>query len=86
MLRIFVLILLSLGSLCQAALADQVILNNGDRLSGQVVKADGKTLVIKTEFAGEVTVKWEAVAQINSEQPLYLTLADGRTFPQRRFK
>ena len=31
------------------ALADQVVLKNGDRLSGTVVKSDAKNLVIKTE-------------------------------------
>jgi len=66
-------------SLCQNVHADQVVLKNGDKLSGKIIKADGKSLVIATEFAGEVTVVWDAVTEITSDAPLYLTLADGRT-------
>ncbi|MFL6230657.1 MAG: YdiY family protein [Pyrinomonadaceae bacterium] len=65
--------------LCQEARADQVVLKNGDKLSGKIVKSDGKSLIIKTEFAGEVTVVWEAVTEVTSDEPLYLALADGRT-------
>ncbi len=38
-----------------SVMADQVTLKNGDRLTGTIVKSNGKTLLIKTEFAGEVT-------------------------------
>src|ERR1700676_1937227 len=61
-----------------AALADQVSLKNGDRLSGSIVSGDGKTLVIKTDFAGEVTIKWDALLGIESSQNLNLTLRDGK--------
>lgn len=71
--------LLLLAALCQSVWADQVTLKNGDRLSGKIVRADGKSLVIKTEFAGEVSVVWDAVAQMTADEPLYLTLADGST-------
>jgi putative salt-induced outer membrane protein YdiY len=74
LLSLIILLVLSLP-----ARADQVSLKNGDRLSGKIVKSDGKTLVIKTEFAGEVTVQWDAVSSIASDQPIYMQLADGRT-------
>ena len=51
--------------------ADQVVLKNGDRLSRTIEKSDDKSLVIKTEFAGEVTVQWPAVQEIHSEQQLH---------------
>ena len=63
----------------QFLLADQIILQNGDRLTGTITKADGKNLVIKTEFAGEVTVQWPAVQQINSTQALHVGLKGGQT-------
>jgi putative salt-induced outer membrane protein YdiY len=59
--------------------ADQVVLKNGDRLTGTIEKSDSKALVIKTEFAGEVTVQWPAIQEINSTQPLHVGLADGKT-------
>ncbi len=60
------------------ALADQVVLKNGDRLSGTIVKSDGKELVIKTEFEGDVTVKFDAIQTITSAGDLNVTLG-GKT-------
>ena len=65
--------------LTTAALADQVTLKNGDRLTGQVVKSDTKELVLKTEFAGTVTIQWAAVETISSAAPLYVHLTTGET-------
>src|SRR5258706_5927923 len=58
--------------------ADQVALKNGDRLTGSISKADGKELVIKTEYAGEVTVKFEAIQGITSAGDLHVVLSDGK--------
>lgn len=64
---------------CPALFADQIVLKNGDRLTGTIEKSDSKALVIKTEFAGEVTVQWPAVQEITSTQSLHVTLSDGKT-------
>ena len=55
-----------------SVMADQVTLKNGDRQTESIVKSDAKTLLIKTEFAGEVSVQWEAVSAMVSSQPLHL--------------
>jgi putative salt-induced outer membrane protein YdiY len=60
-------------------LADQVVLKNGDRLTGTIVKSDGKTLLIKTEFTGDITVQWPAIQEIHSTQPLHIDLNNGQT-------
>src|SRR5208337_745515 len=60
------------------ATADQVTLKNGDRLTGTIVSGDGKALLLKTEFAGDVTIQWDAITAIESGQNLNLTLKDGR--------
>lgn len=60
-----------------AALADQVTLKNGDRFTGSIVSGDGKTLLIKTEFAGDVTIQWDAITGIESTASINLTLKDG---------
>jgi len=70
---------LSLFAFGTTLFADQVVLKNGDRLTGTITKSDDKTLLIKTEFAGDVTVQWPAVQEINSTQPLHVTLANGKT-------
>jgi putative salt-induced outer membrane protein YdiY len=80
MRRAFVVAILSSLCLCALVRADQLTLKNGDRLTGTIVKTDdgAKTLAIKTELAGDVTVQWDAVTAIVSSQPLHLTLSDGR--------
>jgi putative salt-induced outer membrane protein YdiY len=80
MRRTLLLTLLSSSLLSLAVHADQVTLKNGDRLSGAIVKTDddAETLLIKTELAGDVTIKWEAITAIASSQPLHITLSDGR--------
>jgi putative salt-induced outer membrane protein YdiY len=70
------------GFLClcaTAAEADQLTLKNGDRLSGTIVKADAKTLLLKTDFAGDINLQWDAVTSIVSSQTLHLALKDGQT-------
>lgn len=73
---LFLLVVLT-GLADEPATKDRVTLKNGDRLSGVIVSGDGKTLLVKTEFAGEVTIKWEAITAIESSQQLNLTLKDG---------
>jgi hypothetical protein len=59
--------------------ADQIVMKNGDRLTGTIVKSDAKTLVIKTDYAGEVNVDWSAVQDMTSTQTLHVGLKNGRT-------
>lgn len=57
--------------LCAGSLwADQVTLTNGDRITGSVLRSDAKTLVIKTDNAGEVTLKWDSITAISAPGPL----------------
>jgi putative salt-induced outer membrane protein YdiY len=65
--------------LASAAFADQIILKNGDRLTGTVVKSDGKTLVLHTEFAGDVTVQFSAITNITTEKELHVSTKDKKT-------
>src|SRR5580704_18471356 len=62
-----------------ASFADQVTLSNGDRITGAIQKPDDKTLTIKSDLAGDVNIKWEAITNITSTQPLHLALKDGHT-------
>jgi len=64
--------------LTPALFADQVTLKNGDHLSGTILKSDAKTLVIKTEAAGDVTFQWAAIDAITSSAPLHVGLAGGQ--------
>ncbi|HVO98006.1 MAG TPA: DUF481 domain-containing protein [Bryobacteraceae bacterium] len=64
--------------LTQVLLADQITLKNGDRITGAIIKYDGKNLVIKSEQSGDVAIPWENVTAVTSTQPLNVTLRDGQ--------
>ena len=64
--------------LAVSAFADQITLKNGDHLTGTIEKSDGKALVIKTDYAGEVTVKFDAIQSIDSTGDLNVSLSDGK--------
>src|SRR6516165_6076682 len=66
------------GTLACSLFGDQVTLKNGDRLSGTIIKSDAKTLTLKSEFEGEVTIQWDAVQKIAAAGPLYLTNKNGK--------
>jgi putative salt-induced outer membrane protein YdiY len=75
--KFWLLVLASL--LCGVAnlTAEEVTLKNGDHLSGAIVSMDGKKLVIKTTYAGEISIDWAEVTQFSSDkQPLVVTKAD----------
>lgn len=59
--------------------ADQITLKNGDRLTGTVVKSDGKTLVLHTEAAGDVTIQFSSIQDVKTDAELHVTLKGGKT-------
>ncbi|MEP6716592.1 MAG: DUF481 domain-containing protein [Terriglobia bacterium] len=73
------LVSLFLAGLSASALhADEVVMKNGDRVTGAVVKKDGKNLTVKTDQFGAVTVAWDQIASIRTDKPVNVVLADGR--------
>ena len=79
MKRITILILLTAVIGSSPILADELKLKNGDRVTGEIVNSDDKKLKLKTAYAGEISIALDAIDQISSDQPLYLTLSDGQT-------
>lgn len=68
------------ASLCSsAAWADQVVMKNGDRVTGSIIKQDGKSITIKADNFGLVTAPWDQVASIQSAKPVHIVLKDGKT-------
>ena len=68
-------VLLALGK----ASADEVWLKNGDRLTGKVLSLDGGTLVFKTSYAGDLSIKWEEVVNLKTDEPIKVVLGDETT-------
>ena len=59
-----------------AANAEQVTLKNGDKITGVVVKSDGKTLVFKTDYAGDLNISWSAIQDLTSDKKLFVATPD----------
>lgn len=59
--------------------ADQIVMKNGDRVTGSIVKKDAKNLTIKTTHFGVVTLPWDQVATVTADTPITVVLADGKT-------
>jgi len=77
--KLKVLVLFSFLGVSSTLFADQVTLKNGDRLTGMIVKSDGKTLVLHTDAAGDVTIKFGEIDGIKSDQVLHVNLKGGKT-------
>jgi hypothetical protein len=54
------------------ALADSVWLNNGDRLTGEIILLDGGKLALKTKYAGRVLIDWSDIETLSSDRPLLI--------------
>jgi len=65
------------------ALADEVILANGDRLSGKIIEISEGILTMETGYSEPLKLKFEAVQQMSSSEPVELHLADGEILKGR---
>lgn len=74
-----VLALTAFFGISTSLFADQVTLKNGDRLTGTVVKSDGKTLIIHTDAAGDIELKLDTIQEIKTDAALHVGLKDGKT-------
>jgi putative salt-induced outer membrane protein YdiY len=70
---IFISVLVSPFMAAQAA---QVTLVNGDRLTGEVVSLADGVLVLKTTFAGDVSIAWSEVQALQSDTAVSVMLKD----------
>ena len=64
--------------LAAAAHADQIVMKDGDRITGKIVKKAGQLLTVESKNFGTVTLKWDDVAAINSDEPLHVVIAGDR--------
>src|SRR5438552_3398253 len=58
------------------AWAGAVVLKNGDRLTGRIIRMDNSTVDLETDLVGKVSVPWNAIVNIQSETPVYVSVAD----------
>jgi putative salt-induced outer membrane protein YdiY len=57
-------------------LADELLMKDGSRLYGEVLKRENGTLDFKTNYAGVIKVKWSEVSELHTDKPMKLMLDD----------
>ncbi len=60
-------------------LADELLMKDGSRLIGTVLKQDGTSLNFKTTYAGVIKVKWEEVDKVISDEAMTVLLKNKET-------
>lgn len=58
------------------SLADEIRLKNGDRLSGQVIRMESGKLILKTMYAGDISIIWQEVASVMTDGSVKVMLKD----------
>ena len=67
-------------------LADELIMQDGSRLFGEVIKRENGTLDFKTSYAGVIKVKWAEVSELHADKPMQLMLDDESTRTAQHIK
>ncbi|OHB59300.1 MAG: hypothetical protein A2167_05730 [Planctomycetes bacterium RBG_13_46_10] len=83
-----VLFCVIVGMLVQTAIvrpacADEVVFNNGDRLTGKIIRLVDNKLVFLSDMAGEVTLDVSKVKTFSSNEPVEIHLNDGTVLKQK---
>src|SRR5450755_3636835 len=58
--------------------ADVLVMKNGDRVTGSIVKKDGNAVTLKSALFGTITIPWDQVDSVKTDTPLNVVLADGK--------
>jgi len=65
-----------LGASASITLADTVILDNGDRITGRIQRADSGKVIIATDYAGEIRIDWAHIETLTSDEAMTVNLDD----------
>lgn len=72
---------LILAMACAPLLADEVVLKDGSRLLGEVVRQKDGVLEFKTGFAGVISVQWDQVSELTADKPFDVYLDSKEVLP-----
>jgi putative salt-induced outer membrane protein YdiY len=63
----------------QPVMADELLLKDGSRLLGKVVKKEDGMLEFETSYAGVIKVNWDSVSELRTEEPVKVMFEDETT-------
>jgi len=64
---------------CASSWADTVVMKNGDLISGTVDSISSGHVLLNTDYAGHVTIKLDAIAELTTEAAFDVTAAAGES-------
>ncbi|RJR15622.1 MAG: DUF481 domain-containing protein [Nitrospiraceae bacterium] len=73
----FLVVILCFVFFIDLASADEVLLENGDRLTGKIIRVEGGTLTLETGYSEPVKVQSSKIKNISTDSPVELHLMDG---------
>ncbi|NLA75273.1 MAG: DUF481 domain-containing protein [Deltaproteobacteria bacterium] len=73
----FVFILFVIASISAPLMADELLIKNGDHISGNIVRMSSSQVTIKTAYAGEITVNWSEITNVVTDQMIAVMLKNG---------
>jgi sRNA-binding regulator protein Hfq len=78
-LFVFVLFALLTISLLHISplMADDIYIKNGNHISGNIISMSNNQVVIKTSYAGEISVNWSEIASLKTDQKLAIMMKNG---------
>ena len=59
-----------------ACLADRIVMDNGDQISGQITSMTGGVLTIRTSYADGLSIDWAHVASVTTDKPVTVRLSN----------
>jgi len=74
---ISVMVLVLISVFVGLASGDEVVLENGDRLTGKIIKVEGGTLTLETGYSEPVHVQSSKIKNITTDGPVELHLMNG---------
>jgi putative salt-induced outer membrane protein YdiY len=62
-----------------SVMADELIMKDGSRLMGKVLKEDGGVIDFETSYAGTIKVKWTEVSELLTDEPMTVLMKNKET-------
>ncbi len=75
--KIVIFISIILLMVCGYSTADEISLQNGDRITGKVLNMTDEKLVIETSYAGKLKISWSEIESLVSDHEMSVLLSDG---------
>ena len=76
----FLLVAAFLVMAAAQALADEVVMKNGDKITGKVIDLGGGKLKVETVHSGVIVLDWGQVASVKTDAAARVKLTTGETF------